>query len=90
MRWSFGSLRRLALWRSLSLRCGPVLWRGLPLRHGLALWHSLPLWRCLNLRRCLSLWRRSARCWGWTRRRRSFALTLSLSVFLRVGAQRKH
>jgi hypothetical protein len=87
-RWSCGSLWRLALWRSLSLRCGPVLWRGLALRHGLALWHSLPLWRCLNLRRSLSLWRRGARCWGWTRHRRSLALTLSM--FLRIGAQRDH
>ena len=85
-RWRCGSLRRLALWHSLSLRCGPVLWRGLALRHGLALWHSLPLWRGLNLRRSLPLWRRGTRCWSWTRRRRSLALTL----LLRVGAQRDH
>jgi hypothetical protein len=89
-RWRCGSLRRLALWHSLSLRCGPVLWRGLALRHGLALWHSLPLWGGLNLRRSLPLGRRGTRCWGWTRRRRSPALSLSLSVFLRVGAQRDH
>jgi hypothetical protein len=87
-RWRCRSLRRLALWHSLSLRCGPVLWRGLALRHGLALWHSLPLWPGLNLRRSLPLWRRGTRCWGWTRRRRSLALTLS--VFLRIGAQRDH
>ena len=87
-RWRCGPLRRLALWRSLSLRCGPVLWRGLALRHGLVLWHSLPLWRGLNLRRGLPLWRRGTRGWGWgwTRRRRSLALTL----LLRVGAQRDH
>ena len=36
----------------------------------------------------LPLWRRGTRCWGWTRRRRSLALTLS--VFLRIGAQRDH
>src|SRR5579872_4501769 len=93
-RWRCGPLRhlalwhRLALWHSLSLRCGPVLWRGLALRHGLALWHSLPLWGRLNLWRGLPLRRRGARCWGWTRRRRSPAL--SLSVFLRVGAQWNH
>ncbi|HZE56189.1 MAG TPA: hypothetical protein VE111_23280 [Bradyrhizobium sp.] len=99
-RWRCGPLRRLALWHSLSLRCGPVLWRGLALRHGLALWHSLPLrcglnlrrslplWRGLNLRRSLPLWRRGTRCGGWMRRRRSLALTLS--VFLRIGAQRDH
>jgi hypothetical protein len=85
-RWRCGSLRRLALWHSLSLRCGLVLWRGLALRHGLALGHSLPLWRGLNLRRSLPLWRRGPRCWSWTRRRRSLTLTL----LLRVGAQRDH
>jgi hypothetical protein len=87
--WSCGSLRRLALWCSLPLRCSPVLWRGLALGHGLALRHRLPLWGSLNLWRSLALWRRTARYWGcWTRRRRSFALSLSLS--LRVGTHRDH
>ena len=79
-------MRRLPLWRGLALRCGLTLRRGLALRYGLA------LCPCLTLRRSLPLWRRGARCWDWTRCRRPSALSwsLSLSVFLRIGAQRDH